>query len=323
MYAVKWINVITRVVDITEHSLTFYSSLFNKHVEVVIEQVIEPVNWDIILLSREGNIVRLTTGDVVKLNKHFLGPKACLGETLVSVTKDVREDITYINRTVYLCTHNTDDSFCFSHKNSEYSKYLMFVYGLKEFASGVGLTLIPHMIYLLYTGGSNIKVGIANAIKNLTRIYEQIFIYASIIAFVENAYHARDIEKNLSKAGIKDRATVVERIQWIKKVEPKTIEEYLRSFITLFARQVKPILASINLAENKKFFPVIRFSNRCLKEVKESLIIYDVDKLNSLEGLAEVKGYCVGGLLLEINSRDVYIPYQLIRDRFINIDLIN
>lgn len=198
----------------------------------------------------------------------------------------------------------------------------MFVYGLKEFASDVNLALIPHMIYLLYTGSSGIKIGIANAIKNVTRIYEQIFIFASIIDFVKDVYYARNIEKNLSKAGVKSRATVLERIQHIKKIESKTIEEHLKNFITLFARQVKPILASINMATNKKFFPVIRFSDDCLKKVKKSLIVYDVNMLNSLEGLAEVKGYYVGGLLLGIDNKDVYIPYQLIRDRFISIDFI-
>lgn len=323
MYAVKGIEVSTKVVDIVEHKFTFHTSLFDKQTWGALEQIIEPTSWRLILLNSEGYVDYLTTNHIIKINSPLLRARSCPGETLVSITNNIQENIIYIYRSVFLCNRVVDNNFCLMHRESEYSRYLMFIYGLKEFPHGVGLALIPHMVYLLYAGGSNLKVGIANAIKNITRLYEQVFIYSSILVFVENAAIAREVERALSRSGIRDRMSVDERIDWIKKIEPAVFKEHLKSFTIMFSRHVKPLLKSIGISiRTTEILPVIRFCDRCFKEVKNSNIIYDRETLNNLNGVAEVEEYCLGGIILNLNNKKFFIPYQLIRDNFIAIDII-
>jgi hypothetical protein len=322
MYAVKGIDVSTRIRDVVEHKVSVYISLFNKYDFKVLEQIVEPVRWSLNLFSREGSVESLTTGNTVKIRSPFLRGRSCLGDNIVSIVKNVQENTVYIHRTAYLCNRFADDSFCPLHIGSEYSKYLLFVYGLKEFPQGVGLALIPHMVYLLYIGGSNLKVGIANAVKNIVRLYEQVFIYSSIVAFVENAAIARGIEKKLSSYYVKDRASVVERLEWIKRVDVKMIEEHLKNFVMMFSRHVKPLLKSVGIEKEKEFIPVIRFYDKCFEVVEKSYVMYDRDSLNVLEGVAEVEDYCLGGFTVNLGGKRYFIPYQLIRDHFIAIDIV-
>jgi hypothetical protein len=322
MYAVKGIDVSTRIVDIIEHRFSTYVSLFDKHVNGVVEQIVEPTYWYLNLLNREGYIERLTAGNSIRIYSPFVRGKSCLGENLVSTVNNVQEGIIYVHRSISFCNRVVDDSFCPIHTSSEYSKYLLFIYGLKEYLQGVGLALVPHMVYLLYIGGSSLKVGIANAIKNIVRLYEQIFIYGSIITFVENAALARNIEKKLSSFYVKDRATVFERLDWIKRVKSRNFEDHLKSFIAIFSRHVKPFLNSIGIDRGKDFIPVIRFYDSCFDNMEKSYIIYDREMLNNLEGIAEVEEYCLGGFTIDLNNKRYFIPYQLIRDHFISIDIV-
>lgn len=322
MYAVKGIDVSTKVVDIIEHSVPVSTSLFNKHVEKVVEQIVEPSYWKLILLSKEGRVDYITSGNIIKIHSPMIRSKSCLGETLVSVTHDVQEKTLYIHRTSVFCNKVVNNGFCPIHSGSEYSRYLMFVYGLKELPQKVGLALVPHMVYLLFVGGSIIKVGIANAMKNINRLYEQVFTYATILTFVENVVHAREIEKSLSKSILRDRISLSDRIDWIKKIEPKDFNSHLKNYVTMFSRYVKPMLNNLKIYSSSERLPVVRFSNQCFEGIKDTIVLNSKDVVNNIEGVAEIEGYCLGGVTLNLKNKKVFLPYQAIRDRFIAIDIV-
>lgn len=323
MYAVRGIEIAASVVDVVKHSLNLHITLYDKALNTVVEQIIEPANWYLMLYGLDGGgIVSITRGSVIKVNTPLAGYRMCPGELAVSISSNAKEGVTYIYKASELCTRRAVDHFCPLHRGSTYSRYLMYVYGLRGLPPDTGLAPIPHMVYALYIGGQELKVGIASAIKNVNRVYEQVFIYASIATFTDNVVSARNIEKTLSEAGVRDRVAITERVDWLKKVSSFGIDTYLRSFATVFLRRVAPVLQSLGIS-TKTFIPVIRFSDKCFEIVRNSVALCNRSALNSLEGRAIVEDYCAGGILLRAgHGKSYYVPYQLIRDRVLNIDVV-
>lgn len=321
MYIVRGLDVSSRIIDVHTRKVYVQSTLFSRVVQEVVEQILEVSNWRLILF--DGNsFSEVSTGDVVRLMSPLIVGRRCLGENIVSTVNSVEEGIIYVYRRVIPCVKKPVDGFCIVHRDSEYGKYLSYVYGLKEFPPDVGLAKIPHMVYLLYVGGSSAKVGIANAIKNLNRLFEQVFLYASVIAFLDDVVKAREVEKFLAAGGLKDRAMISERIDWIKRVRGEDLDRVLKSYVNIFIKYVKPLLRSLSIGVESRALPVLRFSDRFFTIANSTIVIGSRKALDVLEGRAEVEEYCLGGIVVNLDGRRFLIPYQMIRDSALNIEII-
>ncbi|MEM1896816.1 MAG: DUF2797 domain-containing protein [Ignisphaera sp.] len=322
MYFANSIDVSMRIEDIRKYSYELPLALFGKDVQEVVVEVIDPYRWRLLLYDTEGNLHSITSGSFIKIYRPMSLYRVCSGDIVVSFTQDPLENLMYLHRKDVFCMARVSNGFCSLHKRSDYSKYLSYVFGLSNTKPDVGLAQVPHMVYILSLGGSNVKVGIANVMKNLNRIFEQIFVYATPVAFVEDVARAREIEKMLAGSKIRDRVRVSERIEQIKNVNMYNLETHLTQFVLTFVRQIKPLLISRKIVNKDKPLPVIRFSDKYFENIAKTYIVHEETRLNSIEGYTEVIEYSLGGITISINNRRFFIPYYFIRDKALNIEIV-
>ncbi len=287
---------------------------------VVVHKVLD-AKMKLICISREA-IEPIFEGSKLRISKPVVLYKSCNGEAVLSLVK--KGDLIEVRSFRELCPRKAlPDGFCPLHKNSEYRNYLLLVFGrTRQLGTVTGLAKVPHMVYTMYIGGPYVKVGIANGLKNVGRLYEQVFLFASILGFVENAEIARRIELSLSSLkSVSERFSVRERVSYLLRRDP---DLELRSFITKLVTIVIPKLKLFINVKDTKPIPVITFSKELIDAVKNSRIIHAERQLEHLEGLYEVLGYAPGGLILcnVESSNRVFIPYQVIRNLALNIHVV-
>ncbi len=275
-----------------------------------------------ILCVEEGEFVEIRLGDKLKIRKPFYLYKSCNGEVRVSFVK--HGNFVEIRSFRTLCIAKARErGFCNAHLRSEYRAYLSFVFGVSPtLPPEVGLAKLPHMIYAMHVGGDEVKVGIANAIKNVARLYEQAFLHASILAFVPSCAEARKLERALSSMkGVTERITIRDRVRRLQNVGDEDLE------LALFVSKLHRILQQLceHLHCRDKPLPVISFSNEIIDRLKHvRRLLCDEHALNTIsEGVYEVTAYLPGGIELTDLRDDskMYIPYQIIRNAALNASL--
>jgi len=317
---VRGLEVSTKSADIRSLEVESRLTLFEKRRTRVLLDARRVESWRLLVYSPDGDVFGVSSGDRVRLARPVILYRVCAGENMVSVVRG--GEGVEVRRVSQLCTRRADEyGFCSVHRSSEYRKYLSYVFGLAEPRLDVGLMHVPHMVYLLQVGGGSVKVGIANGLKNVNRLYEQGFLHAVLLAFVGNGVEARRIEEALKDVGIADRATTDERLQWFKtRVD---LDQQLRLFVSLIASKVIPRLGGlgVQVAEGKSL-PVMRFSEEYYEKLREVRHVQDVEHLSALEGVYEVGEYLPGGFILRGEGSEVYVPYSFVRDRALNAELV-
>ncbi len=297
--------------------------LFGEREISVVLHVVKDADFELLCLAN-SEIVRLRRGDRVRFRKPVALYRSCGGEVVLSIVR--RNDLIEVSSIRELCSRKAlSDGFCAVHRHSEYRSYLRMVFGITNTApSGVPLAQVPHMVYAMYVGGSALKVGIANGLKNVGRLYEQLFLLSSILAFVSDANAARRLEVALSNAkhGVYERLTVKERLEHITSF--RDIDASLRIFVSRLYTHVLPKLKRFVSIKDSKPLPVIAFSEEMLSRIESSTRICSEKDLDNLEGCFEITSYAPGGIVLEECSgrQRVYVPYQLLRNLAMNAALV-
>ena len=320
MLVVRGIEVSTRIVHVEKLELSIQISLFARSTILVRLEHREPDSWKLLLYDRAGNVYELTRGDKLRFSKPVLAYRACPGNTSLFIEQ--RGDTILIKRFSELCGRPASSmGFCVKHQGSEYQRYIAYVFGLRRPELDTSLMRIPHMVYALHIGGSNVKIGIANGVKNIDRLYEQVFLHATVIAFVTNGVEARRLEDRLKRVEkISDRATLSHRLYWIREKQ-LDLSAQLREYVQIFSKYITSVLSSLGIEmKREKPLPVVRFCDKYLDLVRRSAIIAEEAQLDSLEGEFEIVDYAVGGLVLEqSSSQRIFVPYSLLRDRALRI----
>lgn len=321
MLVVRGIEVKTGIVCAERLEIELRASLFSRtSISIRLEHRVPSV-WKLILYDREGNIYSISRGDRIRFSKPVIAYRACPGNTSLYIQR--HGDTVLIKRFVELCGRQANsDGFCTKHRGSEYQRYISYVFGLRKPDLDTSLMRIPHMIYALHIGGSSVKIGIANGIKNTDRLYEQVFLHATVLAFVENGVEARRIEDHIRKVGkVSDRAVLRHRLQWFR-VDSLDLDAQLREYVRVLVGSLIPSLKAMGITSSLgKMIPVIRFDVKYIDLVRRSAIVSDESQLNSLEGEFEVVDYAVGGIVLDQEGKRFFVPYSLIRDRALRIHI--
>ena len=311
----------TDVVQAERLEVELRTTLFSRtSISVRLEHRV-PATWNLILYNREGDMYFISRGDRVRFSKPVIAYKACPGNTSLYIER--HGDIVLVRRFVELCGRQANsDGFCIKHRGSEYQRYISYVFGLRKPDFDTSLMRIPHMIYALHIGGSSVKIGIANGIKNTDRLYEQVFLHATVLAFVENGVEARRVEDSIRRVSrVSDRAVLRHRLQWFR-VDNLDLDTQLREYVRILVSSLIPTLKAMGIASGLgKTIPVIRFDVKYIDLVRRSIIIFDESQLNSLEGEFEVIDYAVGGIVLDQRGKRFFVPYSLIRDRALRISI--
>ncbi len=322
-YLVLGIDVNTRIVELQSSSIILSLGLFGKTKHNVLEDVREVKSFRLILVDTSTyDIVEVKRGCRLKFLN--IGLKACPGEKVASITS--RGGFIEVNIVRELCFREVGDTtgFCVRHRGGEYSKYLRVVFGYntKEDKS-IGLAMIPHMLYALTPGINVIKVGIANMVKNIGRIFEQVFIYASPLCILDTVYHARRLEIALAK-----RRNVVERITLREKIAKLRnsvgeLQRVLKNFVTTLATDIIPVIKDVLASKQiKQYIPVLRFETRYLMYIPSSIPILSPSDI-PLDTVLEVEDYAPGGIVLSRGSDRFFLPFDTIRDRIIKLNVVS
>lgn len=321
MLIVRGIEVETDVVYNEKLEIELRTTLFSRtSISVRLEHRV-PAIWKLILYDREGDMYAISRGDRVRLSKPVIAYRACPGNTSLYIER--HGDIVLVKRFVELCGRQANlDGFCIKHRGSEYQRYISYVFGLRKPDFDTSLMRIPHMIYALHIGGSSVKIGIANGIKNTDRLYEQVFLHATILAFVENGVEARRVEDHIRRVSkVSDRAILRHRLQWFR-VDNLDLDTQLREYIRILVSSLIPFLKAVGIAGSlSKVIPVMRFDVKYIDLIRRSDIIFSESQLNSLEGEFEIVDYAVGGIVLDQRGRRFFVPYSLIRDRALRVSI--
>ncbi len=322
MLVVRGVEVSTSIECIERLELSIQLSLFTRSTIPVRLEHRVPDRWKLILYDRAGNVYEVTRGDKLRFSKPALVYKACPGNTSLFIEQ--RRDTILVKQFIELCGRPAlSTGFCIKHQGSEYQRYIAYVFGLRRPELDTSLMRIPHMVYALHIGGSSVKIGIANGVKNTDRLYEQVFLHATVIAFVANGVEARRLEDYLKRVEkISDRATLSYRLYWLRE-KRLDLGAQLREYVQVISKYLAPALSSLGIeAKRGKPLPVMRFSDEYLDLVRRSAIIAEEAELSNLEGEFEIVDYAVGGLVLEQNSgQRMFVPYSLLRDRALRVSI--
>ncbi len=318
-YFVLGLSITSRSIDLEKFSVDMRYSISSNRVlkiDVLLDKR-EIVDLTLMMYDSQFNVYNLKLGTRIVLKNPLILGRVCLGNTSISMIR--RGDIVYVYRYRELCNRTTHKCmFCLQHTGSDYADYLRFVFGRSKYTES-SLVKILHMIYVMHTGTSNIKVGIANGLKNTLRIFEQPFILATIVAFLENGVKARKLELELSRSrGLSDRVPLHHRITRIKALYRK-LDVVVKDFAYAIKHFVDPVITKFGI-NTKSIIPMITLDRRYYEYLDKAKIISD-ESTHIEEGTYEIIDYGPGGIVLAntSNNQYMYIPYDLIRDRVINI----
>jgi len=291
-----------------------------REASVYVHEVID-ASLELICLTR-SNVLILKPGTIVRFRRPALTYRSCNGEVIASVVK--HNNVLSISLKRELCGRRAlFNGFCAVHRASEYRAYLDIVFG-RSGSKRVGLAMIPHMLYAMYVGGSSVKVGIANGVKNTARLFEQVFICSSILGFLPTAYDARRVEAELGRLPhVTERISVRDRLRHVSTAVSS--EQALHIFVHLLLTSLAPTLRKTVGAGNRGVIPVIKFSDSMLGVLRSSKAIASEEALSGIEGEYEIITYAPGGLILSPrnSSSRIFIPYQLLRNAALNAQLLS
>ena len=309
--------------DVRRDRVRVVRSLFSIEEVDVVLHVVERVEPTLLCIEKE-NLIKLGIGDKISFRKPLYLFKSCGGEVLATVIQ--RGNAIEVHTTRILCKAKaTERGFCPMHLSSEYRAYLSYVFGVsKHLPTSLGIARVPHMLYAMHVGGGEVKVGIANSMKNVARLYEQAFIHATILAFLADCVQARELEQLLSSLrGVTDRITARERVRKLLRIHSP--EEELGLYVSKLLDIIIPRMCK-KIACREKPLPVISFSSSIIDNLRRvHRIVLNEHSMNSLdEGVYEIFDYLPGGIgfVSLSNGTKIYIPYQLLRNAALNASIV-
>ncbi len=311
MMVVRGLKLSTKLRCVERERIVVQKSLFS-NVDVEIKKfVYEVTEWKLVV-QHDYELTYLDSGTKVKV----IGVDSrtvCAGEILCSVIKRGDEIRVVVHRE--LCKRSaTKHRFCSVHSRGEYSSYIGYVFGLRNEVPSTGLAMIPHLVYAMHAGLNNVKVGIANMLKNVTRLFEQIFLYATILTITEDVHKARSLELRLSSiSGVVDRMRVSDRIRALMRALERRDYE-LKRFVSILLRMIDAINGGYE-GGGKDYIPILTLVDEHLDFRRVNKVVENWRQVR--EGVYVIAKYVVGGIVLEnvVNNEALYIPYASIRDR--------
>ncbi len=291
----------------------------------------ELVKWCILAQSSDEGWICIKEGDSLEFGETPLQNKVCPGNNKLQIKTTAEGYEVTLTREPCWEVPNRGGPFCARHFNTYYGRYIRYVYGSKGPEDRNPFFKLPALLYTIYYGrGSPLKVGTTIILKGFRRFLEQPHYLTSILLIGRNIVEVRQLEVELSKKSSMSQAPRVKsRVEGVVSSLRGDVAEGAERFACLLTSQLQEAFSKKGSELLKQLVNLVKQKGIAINEIStpesyaisESVILGSVKEANTLLGDKEcaVGGLANGFLILKCRDKEVGIPYELIRDRSINL----
>ncbi len=312
-----------KIVDIVEDSAQCWAGLMGKEEILYRLTTYEVSNWRMITQVGQG-FAELGIGTVVRFGNEPLKEKVCPGaeELVLSGDKIV------MRREPCWEVPPKGMPFCPRHFNTNYGRYIRYVFGSGKPDPGNPFFKLPALVYMIYYGSSRVKVGTTIVLKGMRRFLEQPSPIASPLVIAPSIVEARKAEIGISRhRSVTQAPKQAERLSNLVSMLRDRMRWAPRGACALHSLKthVSAVLNQV-LKNNKKEFgePYRLISLMPVGgKVDERIIMaHTVKEANKLlSGMkCSISAAYTGLLILRCGREVIGLPFELVRDRLIEVE---
>lgn len=218
--------------------------------------------------------------------------------------------------------------FCPKHFNTDYGRYIRYVFGSGKPDPGNLFFKLPALVYMIYYGSGRMKVGTTIVLKGMRRFLEQPTPIASPILIAPSIVEARKAEVGISKHQSVTQAPrqaerlsnlagmIRDRVRWAPKAACAL--HSLKTHITSVLKQVLSAHA-VKYEEPYKLISLMPAGDEMGEKI---LMVHSVKEANRMLGgrRCTISAAYTGVLILRCDNKNVGLPFELVRDRLIEVE---
>jgi len=276
----------------------------------------------------------LKEGEGIRFFENPLKKKVCPGTVQLKTEQHSADEI-LINIVRRGCLEVPPEGyvFCRKHFNSHYGQYIRYIFSNASVNRNNPFFKMPAFLYFIYYGGNILKVGTTILFKGLRRMLEQPILLFSLFYLARNIEEARHLEINISKSKNFSQAPKTSfRIANMMKNISQDRTKLMKSFGCLIYKSLTSIstttlpkaLEGIEKKLAVRGIPIKDLVSPHEKFLEESIPLTTVS--HATQALQEKKclflGISKGLLIFECEKRVYSIPFEIIRDRILNADVV-
>ena len=312
-----------KVVDIVEDSAQCWAGLMGREKIRYRLTTYEVSDWRVIT-QVQGGFVELGIGTMVKFGGDPLREKVCPGaEELV-----ISGDRIVMRREPCWEVPPKGMPFCPKHFNTNYGRYIRYVFGSGRPDPGNPFFKLPALVYMIYYGSGRLKVGTTIVLKGMRRFLEQPSPIASPLVIAPSIVEARNAEVGISRHRSVTQAPkqterlsnlvsmLRDRVRWAPRAACA-----LHSLKTHIGVVLKQALSghATEYGEPYKLISLMPVGEEIGERI---LMVHSVKEANKLLGSRQctISAAFTGLLILRCGSESVGLPFELVRDRLIEVE---
>jgi len=312
-----------KIVDIVEGSAQCWAGLLGREEVRYRLTTYEVGEWRAIAQVPQG-FSELGIGTVVRFGDTPLKEKVCPGaEELV-----LSGDRIVMRREPCWEVPPKGMPFCPKHFNTNYGRYIRFVFGSGKPDPGNPFFKLPALVYMIYYGSSRLKVGTTIVLKGMRRFLEQPSPIASPLVIAPSIVEARKAEVGISRHRSVTQAPrqaerlsnlvsmLRDRVRWAPRAACAL--HSIKTHISVVLKQALSDHAT-EYGEPYKLISLMPVGEEIGGKI---LMVHSIKEANRLLGGRQctISAAYTGLLILRCSSEAVGLPFELVRDRLIEVE---
>ncbi len=289
--------------------------------------------WEIVTQTTEGIWGTVKKGSELAFVNEPIRERVCPGNNRLTIANEDKNII--INLMREPCWNKPKAGvFCPKHFNTHYGRYIRYVFGSEKEDVENPFFKLPALLYTIYYGNDQLKVGTTIILKGFRRFLEQPYYLTSVIYIGNSISTVRKLEVTLSRApSVSQAPRVGNRIAGIENALSRKQEESLERFACALVNSLEyinntalkqPEINDILGGLKSRGIWIYNIRSDYDDLLKDAILIKDLRQAN--EALSHRTCSIIylsrGFLMMSCGSSKLALPYEIIRDREIHVEYV-
>lgn len=312
-----------KAVDIVEGSARCWAGLLGREKVGFRLATYEVSDWRAIVQLPQG-LSELGIGTVFRFGDAPLKEKVCPGDQELVLSGDE----VLIRREPCWEVPPKGMPFCPKHFNTNYGRYIRYVFGSGRPDRRNPFFKIPALVYMIYYGSSRLKVGTTIVLKGMRRFLEQPSPMILPLVIAPSIVEAREVEVGISRhRSVSQAPRQAERLSNIVSMFKDRLGWASRAACSIHSLKahVSAVLKQVLGNRLKGFrepYKLVSLMPAGGELSEEPVMMHNVREASKFLGgrRCTLSAAYTGLLLLRCGGEVVGLPFELIRDRLIEVE---